>query len=58
MRKVHDLNYTNHPAVANKLVKFPAVNTEFQSVKDLQLDFLKFKEEMTVLKQEGAGVIK
>lgn len=58
MRKVQDLNYTNHPAVANELVKFLAVNTEFQSIKDLQSDVTKYKEDVATLKREIAGVVK
>ena len=58
MRKVQDLNYSNYPAVANELVKFLAVNTEFQSVKDLQLDLSKFNEDLSTVKREMATVIK
>ena len=35
IRNIQDQNFANHPAVANERVKFLAVNTEFQSVKDL-----------------------
>ena len=30
MRKIQELSFTNHPAVTNEVVKFLAVNTEFQ----------------------------
>ena len=36
MREIQRLNVENHSSVANKLVKFLAVNTEFQSIMDLQ----------------------
>ena len=44
--------------MANELVKFLAVNTEFQSVKDLHSNHAKFKEEIAVMKQEVVEVAK
>ena len=35
MKQIQYLDFSNHPSVANELVKFLAVNQEFQSVKDL-----------------------
>ena len=38
MQEIQRLNFENHPVVANELVKFLAVNAEFDSIKTLQTD--------------------
>ena len=51
MRNVQDLNFANHLAVANEIAKFLAVNTEFQSVKDLQSETTKLREDLVTMKR-------
>ena len=43
MREIQRVNFENHPSVANELVKFLAVNTEFDSLKTLQSQSNDFK---------------
>lgn len=47
MREIQRLNFENHPAVANELVKFLAVNTEFDSIKNLQTDVAQIQKDVT-----------
>ena len=49
MRHIQDLNFSNHSTVAIELVKFLAVNTEFQLVNDLQSEVGNFKEDIATL---------
>ena len=58
MRKIQELSFTNHPAVANELVKFLAINTKFQSVKDLQANQVQQKDDFATMKREMLGVVK
>ena len=44
--------------MANELVKFLAVNTEFQSVKDLQVNQVQLKDDFATMKREMVGVVK
>ena len=46
MQEIQRLNFEDHPAVANELVKFLAVNTDFQSIKDLQATTLEIKTDL------------
>ena len=58
MRQIQELKFSNHPSVANKLVKFLVVNQEFQSVKDLQTDSGKLKEDLSTTRREMTGLLK
>ena len=58
MRQIQDLNFSNHLSVANELVKFLAVNQEFQSVKDLQTKSGKLKDDLSTTRREITGLLK
>ena len=58
MREIQRLNFENHPTVSNELVKFLSVNTEFQSIKDLQTSTSTLVTEMAALKKEVANLVK
>ena len=46
------MNYENHPTVSNELVKFLAVNTEFQSIKDLQTSLTTLESDVSSMKKD------
>ena len=58
MRQIQDLNFSNHPTVANELVKFLAVNQEFQSVKDLQVLSTKIKDNVSTMRRKVTEFLK
>ena len=58
MREIQNVGFMNHPSIANELVKFLAVNTKFQSVKDLQTTTGSLTSEVTTLKRELANLVK
>ena len=58
MKEIQKLNFENHPAVSNKLVKFLSVNTEFQSIKDLESNVATIQTDMTAVKKEMANLVK
>ena len=58
MREIQRLNFENHPAVANELVKFLAVNTEFDSIKNLQTDVAQIQKDVTHALREISNILK
>ena len=58
MREVQDVGFMNHPTIANELVKFLAVNTEFQSVRDLQSLTGTLTADLNTVRKELASVVK
>ena len=58
MRNIQRLNFEDYPAVANELVKFLAVNTEFESIKDLQTQSKALQTELISIKRDMANAIK
>ena len=58
MRNIQRLNFEDYPAVANELVKFLAVNTEFESIKDLQTLKATMKSDIDLMKKDLANFIK
>ena len=58
MKSIQRLNFEDHPAVANEPVKFLAVNTEFDSIKDLQALTLSMKLEVDSIKRDLTNVVK
>ena len=58
MREIQDVGFTNHPIIANELVKFLAVNTEFQSVRDLQSVTGTLTNELNAVRKELGSLVK
>ena len=58
MRDIQRLNFENHPAVSNELVKFLAVNTEFDSIKTLQTQMTEIKVDITQMKKDISNIAK
>ena len=58
MREIQRVNFENHPVVANELVKFLAVNTEFDSLKNLQTQACDFKKDIDQLKKDVSNILK
>ena len=58
MQEIQRLNFINHPSVSNKLVKFLAVNTEFQSVINLQGITTSLTTDINQIKKDNAGQLK
>ena len=58
MREIQRLNFENHPAVANELVKFLAVNTEFDSIKNLQTDVAQIQKDVTHALRKISNILK
>ena len=58
MREIQRLNFENHPAVANELVKFLAINTEFDSIKNLQTDVAQIQKDVTHALREISNILK
>ena len=58
MRNIQRLNFEDYPAVANELVKFLAVNTEFESIKDLQTLTATMKSDIDSMKKNLTNFIK
>ena len=58
MREIQQLGFINHSSVSNELVKFLAVNTEFQSVTDLKTTTTVHTADIKELRKEMAGNVK
>ena len=58
MREIQRVNFENHPSVANELVKFLAVNTEFDSLKMLQDQSNEFKTDILKLQKDVVNIMK
>ena len=58
MREIQNIGFLNHPSIANELIKFLAVNTEFQLVKDLQSTTSTLTSDVATLKRELANLVK
>ena len=58
MREIQRLNFENHPSVSNELVKFLAVNTEFDSIKTLQAQMTEIKTDINQMKKEISNILK
>ena len=58
MRKIQRVNFENHLSVANELVKFLAINTEFDYLKMLQSQSDEFKTDISKLQKDVANIMK
>ena len=58
MREIQDVGFMNHPTILNELVKFLAVNTEFQSVQDLQSVTGSLTSDLNTVQKDLASLVK
>ena len=58
MREIQRFNFENHPSVSNELVKFLAVNTEFNSIRTLQIECYQVKTDVSQIRKEFANILK
>ena len=58
MQEIQKLNFENHPEVSTELVKFLAVNTEFQSIQNLQNDVKTIQTDFSAIRKEISSLVK